>query len=853
MNKWVIVLLFLVVLVGCGDNELGLQHRRPNSPPETTLSSGPPDSSLTEPFGTVYQVHLFWSGSDRDGTVDHYDFIMIDHPRIASHIDSIAPDDPTQVVVQVPAPDDPRWTGTTATDSTFITLADTLRRDAQPGPGQTADEVRNAFLERWHTFFVRAVDNEGAIDQTPDYRSFNSHNIAPQIWFTAPILANTEFNGPPVIVFNWDGRDPIGDGTSIDPVASRYVIITSPIDIDEVEKYTNFPDSLYHLPEGREWSPWRSWDAQDGSGRRAIIRGLAKQNEFPGSGFYLFAVQALDEAGGVTPVFDHSSPSKNNVARVKVSGAVGPILTVREEFLGTNGFQGDARPIELDIAAGQALNFQFSADASRYGGEIVAYRYGWNVINPNDERQWDQNWSGSVRRATPRSFASGTPSFIVQTRDIADQVTSAEFKLTVHTVNRARDLLWVDDSDHQQDLVSEGREDARWEGVFEDLAAQWGFSFEKSQDVFDVRENRQEEPPIQMVFSYKTVVWTTRSGATGTSALRNLALFFDPIPDRNLNATKSFNFLNIYLANKGSMWASGFRPAKLVWPVERDVDRPGAPVNVTNWNDPIQPHDLIDSVGTTSFLFKMGIELFDVGSALDSPRRSLPHFCQGFVRSDPAPLALESSLELSHAHFLHVPGEVGDASLAQIQDFATQTDTVQGHSHAATITRDELLKVRNGFPVTVEGDPQFVAPEDPEPHTHTFDVVDLSGRWGAPPIFTASDWPQPPSPMGRTNIEIYNMPFGMLLENPSLSPRRGISTTPYLYVSGVREDLGQNVFFPDTADRQPAVVLAKGSPAQAYYTRAFCGFEPYLLAEESHRDLTEFIIVRHFRLGYFDR
>src|SRR5262245_41271408 len=63
------------VFAGCNDNDLGPTKRRPNLSPSTILSSGPPDST----YGTNYKVHLFWSGSDPDGTIDHFDFIMIDH------------------------------------------------------------------------------------------------------------------------------------------------------------------------------------------------------------------------------------------------------------------------------------------------------------------------------------------------------------------------------------------------------------------------------------------------------------------------------------------------------------------------------------------------------------------------------------------------------------------------------------------------------------------------------------------------------------------------------------------------------------------------------------------------------
>ena len=851
MKRWIVVYVALTILVGCGDNELGLDKRRPNGPPETTLSSGPPDSTDQ----ALYKVQLFWSGTDRDGTVDHFDFIMIDHPSIASHIDGDpSVDDPTRVAVTVPAPDDPRWTGTTSTDSTFVTLADTLRRDPRPGNDETPDDVRRERYERWHTFFVRAVDNEGDVDPTPDYRSFNSRNVAPLVWLTSPIKAGVEFEGPPVIVFNWDGTDDVGDGTFKEPVASRHVIITSPINIQARYKYTNFPDSLYKLPVGAKWSPWNRWDALDGSGQRAIVRGLALQGEFAGSGFYLFAVQALDEAGAVTPVFDWASNGKNNVAWIRVNGSVGPIMTVKEEFLGTQTFVGGSRPVKLDIAAGQPLNFQWSADASRYGGEIVAFRYGWNIRDPNDDQQWDQNWSASVRRSATRSFSTGSQRFFLQVRDNAETITSAVYELTVYTVTRSRDLLWVDDSDFQTATGSENREDARWIEVFHELADKWGFLFDETRDIFDVTENRGKEPPIQKVFDYKSVVWANRSGGNQTSALRNLALFFDPIPRRNQNAAKSFNFLNIYLANRGSMWISGFRPAKQLWPTERASGQGNLAVNVTNWDDPLEPHPFIDSVGTISLLYKMGIEMFDVGSALDSPRNRLQFFCQGFVTAEPSTQTTESTLQLAHTHLVDIPGEHANAPLADLIDRQYATNETLDHSHTVTVTRDDFVAMRNGLIVSVEtsesGDEPVL-----ELHTHTFVLVDQSGLWGAPQLRNGPDWAQPPSPRGRTNIEIYNMPIWLTSQPSPLNPRPGISTAPYLYVteSSVREDPARAFFYPQTGDRQPTLILAKGTPQQQFYTRAFCGFEPYLLDRGSHLDLTEYIVVRHFRLGYFDR
>src|SRR4029450_8061548 len=101
-----------------------------------------------------------------------------------------------------------------------------------------------------------------------------------------------------------------------------------------------FPDSLYALRESR-WSHWKAWNASDGLGRKAILRDLqGADGDRPGAGFYLFAVQAMDEAGAVTPVFDDASFEKNNAVRIFVSGSVGPMLEVKDRYLGSYTFIG---------------------------------------------------------------------------------------------------------------------------------------------------------------------------------------------------------------------------------------------------------------------------------------------------------------------------------------------------------------------------------------------------------------------------------------------------------------------------------------------------------------------------------
>ena len=845
-------ILVVALLAGCNDNNLGIDKRTANRPPETTLSSGPPDSTVS----AVYKVHLFWSGSDPDGTVDHYDFIMIDHPSVKDNIDGSGTN---PVIISVPEPDDPRWLGSTSTDSVFITLADTLRSETQPSDSTgTADEIRESPWERWHTFFIRAVDNEGTPDPTPDYRSFNSVNIAPSVWLTEPIRPNTTFQGPSVIIFNWDGEDPVGDGDVITPVASRWVMIDSQIDSNK--QPISFPDSLYVLPERFTWSPWARWDAEDLTGRRTIRKNLQEARTLENGsviGYYVFAVQAMDEAGAITPVFDKVTNRKNNAVSVKVSGAVGPLLTVTEQFLGITTWLGGFAAVSVQIAAGQPLNFCWTGDATRYGGEIQDYRYGWDIRNPENDDEWDQNWCSSCTCASPRAFSSGTHTLFIQVRDNAESITEAKFVLNVNQVTRSRGILWVDDT---QEIIpnsgQERQEDAVWLSIFSELAAENSFEFDPVRDVFDVEMNRGEVPPIGKVFDYESVVWSVRS-ARSVTALSSLAKFVDPFLEKNRNAAQSFNYLTIYLQNKGRLWLSGSQIAMQVWPDLTAPQRQRA-VNVTNWDDdPTEQHPFIDSVGTISLLYAMGIEMFDCGGGSDcgtqgSPRRNRNHLCQGFERAVPQGSELrtyetDSFAGAAHTHTVDIPSSDVDFAGGG-NDVTYQTSLALNHRHNLTLTPADFQMLQSGETITVMTDQAA----DPELHSHMVEIVDELGLWGAPFLRVGANWAPDPPNTGRPNVQIYNMPGALGSQQPRLVPRPGISTPLYTFISNVKQNSSTGTFYPLTADKQPVAILAKGSPSDLFFSRAFCGFEPEALNPLSHKELARFIVVRHFRTGIGD-
>jgi hypothetical protein len=273
-----------------------------NQNPQTLMTASPPDSG-----STPHHVNLSWSGSDPDGTIDHYDYIMVDHPRIKDRISGN--DYERTVVVTVPEPEDPRWTTTDNTTLLFVVLADTLRVDPR-------GDIGAGLFDRWHTFFVRAVDNAGSPDYTPAFVSFNAFTPAPVLWLDAPAVAGSTATVSPSFVMRWNGEDPIGDGSTQNPAESRWALVEA--DLDPQGNAIGFPDALYDLIESA-WSEWASWAAPDSSGRRAAFVdtlpvGASEQA-------YVFAVQGRDDGGAITPKFDASTAGRNNMGVVLVKGA----------------------------------------------------------------------------------------------------------------------------------------------------------------------------------------------------------------------------------------------------------------------------------------------------------------------------------------------------------------------------------------------------------------------------------------------------------------------------------------------------------------------------------------------------
>ncbi|MCD4690992.1 hypothetical protein K8S17_05965 [bacterium] len=184
----------MLLLSGCRtQEELVLDT---NLPPNTRLTSAP------APYAQMnYRVHMHWSGSDPDGYVVGYYFAWDDTMPGVGAAGSA-------------------WTFTGESDSLFKAVID------------TAGETRR------HTFYVRALDNEGAIDPSPARVRFDASTTLPVIDVLYrlegpedpdggdynPGYKDTVLMGTPC-TFTWSGHDPDGQGA---PVQYSYRLDSNP-------------------------------------------------------------------------------------------------------------------------------------------------------------------------------------------------------------------------------------------------------------------------------------------------------------------------------------------------------------------------------------------------------------------------------------------------------------------------------------------------------------------------------------------------------------------------------------------------------------------------------------------------
>jgi hypothetical protein len=522
---WIAVLLLAAAsLSGCGEENGLIGESTPNNAPNTEVSATPPLLS-----GSSFQVEFSWIGSDLDGQVMGYEW------RISNNgVDGIV-DVGDTLTANLP------WQFTTVTDSVFVVSAemDSFPSDVADG-NQTPQTYR---YWQTHTFFVRSVDDHGGVDPSPAEVSFTATTLAPTVNITLPasVPSNSCRTASQVMTFGWKGNDP--DSITGEPTDVRYLLIPA--------KQVNgncLTQAIFEDPAGKNWitaadpnwSEWVPYGALDGSGLRVTLPRKDAGERF------LFAVQTRDIAGAVTPTFRWN----RNVRHVEVSSFIFPTLIVSEPFLGTVTAVNTGTIKPYDITPGQDLNFSWIATAEEYAGIIEAYRYGWDVTDPNNpnDPKWALPWgNGTAWRRASNRFDEGTHFFTVQTRDNSGTLSRITYILTVvqtPPLEDQRPLLFVDD---WREINRPDPIDSQWDDEWMRMIDGRVDGFVKSTDVLESSVDTQILT-FETVAKYRGVIWFSNPDEFS---------FFHRVLAPESRLTPRYNWLEVYQAKIGNIFMVG--------------------------------------------------------------------------------------------------------------------------------------------------------------------------------------------------------------------------------------------------------------------------------------------------------
>ncbi len=427
-----IILLAASVFIGCSE-DLFTGEMAENKPPVVRLTRVPIERSTTS-----YKIHFYWDSFDPDGEVQYCEYIIVSgDPYGFSPADTMVEwektfaytdEDSTEIKVY--------------NDKIFAFQCDSV----SSGWEEDSDYTR---FEKTNTFFIRAIDKEGAISKV-EHVSFTSWTLSPKCKITEPIGSARNYSV--VISFGWEATDYIDspDNTQF-PESIRYLCSSlkdigdlyegeSPNRYNIAEYMNSSPKKFYSL-----WSDWKKYSST-GEGSGVIYGDDIGEELIPSAGTYIFAIQAKDEAGAITSIMKRDDEGAGNLRDFSVATNKTPDLTIREATIGSSTFTGtSSKAKEVFLPPGVELNFSWSANAVEYGGKIVGYRYGWDIINTEIDDEWDVSTFGLDYKQCTKKWTTGQHTLYVEAKDDAKQVSRGLIRIQIVQFEMERDLLLVDD------------------------------------------------------------------------------------------------------------------------------------------------------------------------------------------------------------------------------------------------------------------------------------------------------------------------------------------------------------------------------------------------------------------------
>jgi hypothetical protein len=532
---------FLFLLPGCSEKEGG--SREMGLPPDTFISYGPKQATRT-----YFKVQAYWYGADQDGDVVYFQYATIKNAE-QSDLESIDLDTLT-------------WHDTYEQERTFLLPADSCCLDSIENPSQDPMYAKGLW-----GILVRAVDNEGLKDPTPDALFFTATNVIPLVSIVVPEKSGSYETTPPHPYLEWEGEDPDGDPAGLE---YKYIVIHE----DSLNpSYPKLPPLEYvddqvegHAsPQIGKWSYWVPADCTHVTDLDLTSYIYPRTNR---DHHLMIFVTVRDEGGAYLPESIYGmryGKFKNQIELVVTPVGTGVTITLDGGSLGRR-FSGQVATYTNDIAAifkGTEISFRFWGFEQKGRGQVAAaYRFYWD--NPDDPMSAWNYWTSTapIREdgANPEWYVRypldgsrfapslGRHVFVVEVRDLNGEVTHVEFNLEVlegpRRLTEGKILLVDDDRARYIEQAHAGFEAmqlALWEDILD------GYNWE----LFDTGIHYDKDVPVRSVGSATTVIWLADTDVEET-----------PMTQLLRACTNRGNFLYSYVKVGGNLIIIGNDPVR---------------------------------------------------------------------------------------------------------------------------------------------------------------------------------------------------------------------------------------------------------------------------------------------------
>ncbi len=389
-----ITLAAAVILIAGACDDGDLSGPITNAAPRTEISGGP------KPFDkNSYLVDLNWFGEDVDGEISGFEYAW---------------DDTSD------------WISTALTGSTFVIASDSCCVfDTIPGDG--GDEIVTEQFFRFHTFFIRAIDNLDKRDPSPALITFNSVTVAPTTRITRGPLESGSVTGPAVSV-HWEGTDPDRPDNRV--AAYEFFHET----VGQLERKYGHVSSA---PVTRETWNRLDWVRVSADTQSVVLRNL--EPTVSAATRHMFFVRSIDEAGAVEQIPINGTNYFLWGVAENPSGA----FLIRSNVMGERA--STSAPLRGQIFEGTELIFSWTADLRSYDGVVTGYSHAYDNLIWGPWDLADRRFPGPGERFTP---TKGVHTFFARARDEAGLIVEGKFEFQVFAgpvdVETTSVMHWVD-------------------------------------------------------------------------------------------------------------------------------------------------------------------------------------------------------------------------------------------------------------------------------------------------------------------------------------------------------------------------------------------------------------------------